>query len=115
MSMEAIVMGIVGLLSGGFFTVCGVRALLAKKPVSFWAGTKIEPSRVKDIARYNREVGKMWLIYSVCYWLAGIAGVLNDLTNAMSYIFLLLLIINTSGGMIWMLNRYQKIAAKYIT
>lgn len=114
MSLEAIVMGIVGVLSGCFFTVCGLRAFCVKKPVSFWAGTKIDPAYVKDIRGYNREVGKMWLLYSVAFWLAGIAGFLNDLTNAMSYLFLLLLIINTSVGMMWMLNHYQKIAGKYI-
>lgn len=114
MSTEAILMGLIGLICAVAFTALGVHAFLAKKPVSFWAGSKIDPEQVTDIAAYNRANGKMWLLYSIPFWIAGIAGACNDLSPAASYIFLIVLILAGSVGLIWVLLHYQKIADNYI-
>lgn len=114
MSTEAIFMGLIGLFCGAIFTALAVRAFLAKKPVNFWAGSKIDPENVTDIAAYNRANGKMWLLYSIPYWIAGIAGLCNDLSPAASYIFLIVLILAGSIGLMRVLLHYQKIAEEYI-
>lgn len=115
MGVTSIVMGITGFLCGGIFTFLGVRALLLKKPVGFWAGTKIDPASVSDVKKYNRANAKMWLIYSVPYWFAGIAGLFNDTSKAASYIFLILLILASSGGLWWVLIHYHKIETDFIS
>lgn len=114
MSSTSVIMILIGALCGVFFSGYGIFALVAKKPVSFWAGTKPDPERISDIPGYNRENGKMWLVYSVPYWLAAVAGAFNDRFAAASYLFLILLIVAGSAGLWWLLMHYQKIAGKYM-
>ena len=114
MSLTAILMGIIGFLCGGIFTGLGIYSLHAKKPVSLWAGTKINPADVSDIGKFNRAVGIMFLIYSIPWWLAGVAGLLNDLGPAFAYLFLIILIIASSVGLWWLLNHYQKLYDEFV-
>ncbi len=114
MSTEAILMALIGILCGSAFTGLAIHAFRSKKPVNFWAGSKIDPQKVIDIPKYNRENGKMWALYSIPYWIAGIAGACNDISPAASYIFLIVLILGGSVGLWWLLMHYQKIAGQYI-
>lgn len=113
MTAITVLMAIIGFLCAALFVGIGIHAFLAKKPVSFWAGTKVDPAKVSDIRAYNRANGNMWLIFSVPFWVAGVAGLFNDVSAAASYIFLIALILGGSVGLYWMLNRYQKIAERY--
>lgn len=115
MTTITILMAIIGFLCAVMFSIMGIRAFLAKKPVNFWAGTKVKPEEVSDVRGYNRANGKMWLIFSIPFWIAGVAGLFNDVSPAASYIFLIALILGGSVGIYWLLNRYQKIANKFYT
>lgn len=115
MSKGAIILTICGFFSGGIFLAIGIRAFLAKKPVNFWAGTKIPPESVPDIPGYNRANGKMWLIFSIPWLLAGVCGLLSDLHSVWLYLCLIFMIIASSVGMYWLLNKYQKIYSEFVS
>lgn len=115
MSFESIVMAIIGFFLGATLTILGVYALLVKHPVTFLGGKKIDPSKVSDVRKYNLANAKMWLLFSIPFWLAGIVGLFNDYGNVYSYIYLLLLIVGSSFGLMRVLLTYQKIASKYIS
>jgi hypothetical protein len=48
----------------------GIYALCSKEPVGFWAGVK--PKGVKDVKKYNRAVGILWLVYAGLLELLGV-------------------------------------------
>ena len=55
---------------------CGIAfwALKRKDPMHFYSGTTVDPGTVSDIPAYNREVARMWFVYSGFFWLSGIAA-----------------------------------------
>lgn len=57
-------------LCGGFFIVMGGYAHIAKKAMGFWANAEKFP--VKDIKRYNRAVGRLFIGYGVVQILLGL-------------------------------------------
>lgn len=61
-----IIWAIVGCIMIGF----GVSAFFSKKAVGFWANVKTFP--VKDIRKYNRATGNLFIIYGVIFIVLGI-------------------------------------------
>lgn len=115
MSLETILSGCVGILCGALFAGLGIHGFTAKKPVTFWAGTKIKPEDVRDIKGYNRANGRMWLIYSIPWWVAGVLGFLNEQGAIYSYLYLIVLILAGSVCLWWVILHYQKIANEFLT
>ena len=60
-----IVMALCGFGCGALFFGIGVWAGKAKKPVHFWAGSRIDPRTITNVAAYNRENARMWKKFSV--------------------------------------------------
>lgn len=60
-----------------FFEV-GMLSLLTKKTTEFLAGEKIDFNKVKDIKKYNRINGLMWIFFGIPYLIfAGLAFCVN--------------------------------------
>lgn len=98
----------------GLFFGIGIHACRRKTPLHFWAGTKIDPAKVCDISAYNRENGRMWMLYSVPYWICGMFGFFFGLSQWWSVAALVVMTFACFPG-IWLLIReYKRIEKKYI-
>lgn len=63
--MELVMVEIILSITVLGFVGIGVWALLRKTPMSFWAGTKVDPATVTDIKKYNRANAIMWFCYCI--------------------------------------------------
>ena len=55
------------------FAGLGVYASKLEKPMWFWAGSTVDPASIRDVKVYNRENARMWYLYSLWYWAAGLS------------------------------------------
>ena len=103
-----IVMVFCSLMCGGIFSGLGVWARKSKKPVHFYSGTTVDPKTVSDIPAYNMENSRMWMIFSVPFWVSGLVSFFNVAVAA---------IIMTAAclpGGLWLILRYNRISKKNI-
>ena len=103
-----IVMVFCCLMCGGIFSGLGVWAKKSKKPVHFYSGTTVDPKTVSDISAYNLENSRMWMIYSVPFWVSGIVSFFNLAVAA------IIMSAACLPGGLWLVLRYNRIAKKYI-
>ena len=85
----------------------GIYAQKSEKPMHFWAGTTIDPSKITDVKAYNRENARMWKIYSLWYFASGIVYFFNE------WIAIALLVASCTLGMVILVATYNKIEKKY--
>ena len=90
------------------FSGIGIYAGRAKTPMHFWSDSTVSPEKCKDIVAYNKANQKLWLIYSVPFWLAGFIGFFSVEMAA------LVLTLSCTLGLIWPIWQYGKISKKYL-
>lgn len=61
---------IIWALVGVVIISMGIIDMFSKKPVGFWAN--VESVKVKDVKRYNRATGILFIVYGVVFVLLGI-------------------------------------------
>ena len=118
MDSEAIV-GIVIMLvccwgSGALFLGIGICARKRRIPVHFWAGMKIDPSSISDISDYNRENGRMWMKYSIPYWISGALSILGAWKMWISVLSVVIMVLACTLGIVWLITTYKRIEKTYI-
>lgn len=59
---------------GALFTGIGIYAYRRKDPMWFWSGSTVSREEITDIPAYNRANGRMWIAYSVPFWISGLLG-----------------------------------------
>ncbi len=96
-----------------FFGI-GIWAEHAKKPVHFWAGTKIDAQKVTDIPAYNHANAVMWKWYALPYFLSGILGCLDSLHAWCMPAAVILMVAACFPCIFIMIWRYTKIEKTYI-
>lgn len=89
-----------------FYSI-GIYATRLEKPMWFWSGTEVDPSKITDIPEYNRANGNMWKLYSLWYVAAGLAEIWN------TYAFMTILILGNTLGLVLLIVTYTKILKKY--
>ena len=89
-----------------FFGI-GVYAKRLEKPMWFWSGVEVEPAVISDIPAYNRENSRMWKVYSLWFWAAGILWIWNEIAA------LVVLVTGSTVGIGLLIGRYLKIEKKY--
>ena len=89
-----------------FFGI-GIYAGKLEKPMWFWSGSDVDPKSITDIPAYNHENARMWKLYSLWYWAAGLLQLVN-MTLA-----LIVLILSCTVGMAILVGTYMKISKKY--
>ena len=89
------------------FVGLGIYAKGLKKPMWFWAGTEVDPNSITDVKAYNAENAKMWMWYSLWYWVAGFAWFWSE------GIALAAMILGSSVGIGMLIHTFQKIEKKY--
>ena len=72
--MERFIWLIIMVPCSALFTGIGIYALRCKKPMWFWAGSKVEEYEITDIPKYNRANGIMWIAYSLVFWAGSLLG-----------------------------------------
>lgn len=90
------------------FSGIGIYAGNRKDPMWFWTGSTVLPEKVKDIPAYNRANRKMWLLYSIPFWITGITYYWFDIESA------IVMVVACTGGIGWLIWYYSKIEEKYI-
>ena len=81
-------------LVGCVYVGFGVRCFFSKKPVGFWANSKM--FEVTDVENYNRAMGKLWCVFGFLFALLGIP-MLADQNSP----FILL---SVMGSLIWAIS-----------
>ena len=89
------------------FCGIGIYALRAEKAMWFWSGSTVDPSTITDVKAYNAENGRMWLLYSLWYWVAGIAWIWSEA------VALIALFLGCSVGIVVLVRSYLRIEKKY--
>ena len=65
----------VTVIIGLFFTGLGIFACRRKKPMWFWSGSTVEEDEITDIPAYNRANGRMWICFSLVFWISAVMGI----------------------------------------
>jgi len=97
------------------FSVIGLHANKADKPVHFWAGSTIDPENVSDIRAYNRKCAIMWLWYSIPYCIAGAVAVLGGGEDSAIIISAFVLAAACIPGIPILIFHYRRIEKRYIS
>ena len=98
---------IISLGCAALFYGIGIYASKKKEPMWFWSGTEVDPSTITDIPAYNLENARLWKLYSLWYWAAGLGMFINTL--AAFYI----LMAGGTIGIVLLILRYRRIEKKY--
>ena len=93
----------------------GIWADKSEKPVHFWSGTTVDPTKVTDIPGYNHACAVMWKWYSVPYWLSGIFSCLDPWYDGSMIVATVLLVAACVPGFIFLVLRYHRIVKTYIS
>ena len=94
---------IITLAAAVLFTAIGVFAWRREKPMWFWIGPDIDPASLTDVPAN----GKMWLVYSLIFWLSAPVCLVNDVVGG------LLMVILALAGLPVLAAVYKKIYGKY--
>ena len=88
-------------------TGIGIYALRRKKPMWFYAGTKVKEEEISDVRGVNRANGIMWIAYSGVFWAAAVIGCFSPMVGG------IVLCVGAVIGAIVMAVVFEKIWAKY--
>ena len=88
---------------------CGIAfwALKRKDPMHFYSGTTVDPKTISDIPAYNREVARMWCIYSMFFWISGIVAFFHMMAAV------IIMSLACVPGIFLLVWCYQRIHKKY--
>jgi hypothetical protein len=89
------------------FYCIGIYAQKCKKPMWFWSGSEVDPKTITDIGQYNCENARMWKLYSLWYFAAGVAAIWNTV------VAVVLLVLSCTLGLVILVATYNKIHEKY--
>lgn len=89
------------------FLILGIYVRLSKKPASFWAN--METPKVKDIAKYNQAVSKLWICFSLFLEIAGIPLLYCEQNSPLAMITVLITVFLCIG----IIMVYMKIENQY--
>ena len=85
-----------------------------KTPMGFWSGIPVDPCSVRDIPAYNRENSNMWLVYSIPYWISGVASFFFGKGDFVAIISVAILMLACFLGIPLLIWQYKRIESKYI-
>ena len=94
-------------ICAAIFAAIGIWALCRKSPMHFWAGSTVLPSQIRDVPRYNRANGIMWLVAAAGMAAIGCAGFWSvEAAGVAAMVY-------TLGGLPVLIVAYRKIYARY--
>lgn len=106
--MEGFIIWIISIWGcAALFLGIGIYAGKREKPMWFWSGTTVEPDTISDIPAYNKAYRKMWIIYSIPFWVTGISYLWYPMQSA------ILMVVSSTLGVGWLIWYYHGIEKKY--
>ena len=103
-----IIVCFVSCLCGAVFVTIGLCARRMAKPMWFWSGSTVKPEEISDIPAYNRANCRMWIGYSLFFWLSALLALLGFPAAAGTVIF-----VGAIGGALALIPAYNRIYRKY--
>ena len=94
-------------LCGAVFTGIGIYARKRKKPMWFWSGSSVKEAEIADVPAYNRANGRMWITFSMPFWLSAFLGFWSEIA------VVVLSVANCIIGIPVLVIVYLRIYAKY--
>ena len=89
------------------FTGIGIYARNRKKPMWFWSGISVDKKEISDIPAYNRANGRMWILFSLIFWISAFAGLFSMRTGG------IILCAGSLIGIPLLIFAYRRIYRKY--
>ena len=89
------------------FTAIGIYAWHRKKPMWFWSGSGVDEREISDVPAYNRANGRMWITFSLPFWLSAFIGFWSEIAAVV------LTVANCIIGIPVLVIVYLRIYAKY--
>ena len=89
------------------FLAFGLFAKHYKRPVWFWSGSTVDPNSIADIPAYNRANSRMWMAFSLPFWISGLLGFWLPMASG------ILLVVSCIGGIPALIIGYNKILNRY--
>ena len=94
-------------LCGAVFTGIGIYARKRKQPMWFWSGSGVKEAEIADVPAYNRANGRMWITFSLPFWLSAFLGFWREIAAVV------LTVANCIIGIPVLVIVYLRIYAKY--
>lgn len=91
----------------GLFTGLGVYARRREKPMWFNSGRPVEAREITDVPAYNRANGRMWIAFSLVYWVGAALGFFSSAAAGV------VVGVGTIAGIPVLYAVYRKIYARY--
>ncbi|MGN1249335.1 MAG: hypothetical protein ACI4XW_04580 [Candidatus Spyradocola sp.] len=104
---ERIIWYAVTLGCAALFFGIGLYARRRAEPMWFWAGSAVDRDAITDVKAYNRENGRMWMIYAIPFVVS--AFVYEASVGAAAA----LLAVSGTAGIVWLIVEYNRIYKKY--
>ena len=106
--MAIIVMLLCNWLCGGTFVGMSIWAKKRKDPMHFYSGTSVDPRKITDVPAYNQANARMWMTYSMPFWISSIVAFFH--TGAAAVI----MGVSCMPGFLWLIFRYRRICKEYM-
>lgn len=94
-------------LCGAVFTGIGLYARKRKTPMWFRSGSTVKEGEIADVPAYNRACGRMWIVFSLPFWLSAFLGFWSGIAAVV------LTVANCLIGIPVLVIVYHRIYAKY--
>lgn len=91
----------------GLFLGFGLYALRREEPMWFWSGEKVPKDTVTDIPAYNKAHSRLFLLYSLPWWLGGLLGLAHPLAAA------IVAVLACTAGLAWLIWSHGNIEKRY--
>lgn len=91
----------------GLFLGFGLYARRREEPMWFWSGTTVPRDSISDVPAYNRANSRMWLLYSLPWWLGGLLGLAHPLAAA------IVALLACTAGLVWLIRSHGNIEKRY--
>ena len=89
------------------FLGIGLYARRMKTPMWFWSGVAVDPDSITDVPAYNKANGRMWMLYSLWYWVSCLVYAVSAVAA------MVILMVGSTVGAILLMFAYRRIESKY--
>lgn len=94
-------------ICAGIFLGLSLYSRKKQEPMWFWSGEQVPRESVTDAASYNKEHSRMYLLYSLPWWAAGLLGLFHPLFAAG------IAVLCCTAGLWWIIRAHKNIEKRY--
>lgn len=105
--MENIIFVMMSWICGAIFVLIGFSCFKRTQPTGFWSGVEVRKDEVTDVKAYNVANGIMWCIFSLFFWISGVAAIFN------STLAIVFIVVGCTGGVVGLILGYGWIKRRF--